>query len=303
MNKFSLFLTLLVCCTAVMVSCSDADPSKLSGATTEPSGIAQEEAGSTSSLSSDTAKLSSGEVVAHSSSATAKSSNSVTDGASSSAKAVSSSSANAEVMQDTLNLSMTQEMREKCDSIMNALVGTYEQKLDSTGGISSTMPSSITTYNFSTTRESFYEENGCFVSLYEKESGVRYLPSRKGVSSEITSLVYPNEGIVLRMLNNSYTEDLCELDLDDFRTECERENGVFRDYKDGTGCLRNQKIEAACAFRMSGESLRNNLEKEANHYRHDCINRTFEKHEENPCTVVCRIEADMEAHCDTTCNE
>ena len=191
--------------------------------------------------------------------------------------------------------------RNACDSVLNGLTGSqgqnYGRNMDSAGSINPATSSSMTAFNFTTARESFYEENGCSVSIYESESGVRYLPSRSDGFFVMTSLVYLDEEIVLRMLSNSYS------DLENFRAECERENGVFRDYKDGKGCSQNQKIEAACAVHVSEETLYGNLEKEAIRYREDCISYSSDNSSERPCSITCRIDTDMESHCDTICNE
>lgn len=193
--------------------------------------------------------------------------------------------------------------RNACDSVLNGLTGSQGRNMDSAGTINPSTSSSMTSYNFTTAQERFYEENGCFVSIYESESGVRYLPSRSDGSFVMTSLVYLDEEIVLRLLNNSYWSGACDSDLENFRAECERENGVFRDYKDGKGCSQNQKIEAACAVHISEETLYGNLEKEAVRYREDCISYSSGDSSESPCSITCRIDADMESHCDTTCNE
>ena len=193
--------------------------------------------------------------------------------------------------------------RNACDSVLNGLAGSQGQNMDSAGTINPATSSSMTTYDFTTAQERFYEENGCFVSIYECESGVRYLPSRSDGHFEMISLVYPDEEIVLRLLNNSYWSGSCDSDLENFHAECERENGVFMDYKNGNGCSQNQKIEAACAVHVSEETLYGNLEKEAIRYREDCVNYTSNNSSESPCSITCRIDTDMESHCDTTCNE
>lgn len=279
MNKFALLFVYAVAAVTLFASCSDTDASEMTGATTEPNTVSVESSGAALSSDAETVKSSSSSDLKH------------------------SSSVNAGMQQDSLKLPMSQEMQDLCDSILNSLSGSYSQNLDSKGGSASSTESSVTTYDFKSEREAFYEENGCYVSVYEEESGVRYLPSREGGFFEITSLVYPEKEIVLRMLNNSYWSEFCEKDFEVFRKECEIENGIFKDYKDGKGCSQNQKIEAACAISMPGISLREILEKEAGRYRNDCVYSVAATPKDDPCTIICRIETGMESYCDTTCNE
>lgn len=160
-----------------------------------------------------------------------------------------------------------------------------------------TTSSSHTAYNFKTEKEAFYEENGCYVNIYENESGVRYLPSQKGGYFEMTSLVYPEEGVVLRLLNNSYWGGSCESDSKTFQEKCENEDGIFKDYKDGKGCSQNQKLELACAFLVDFSSTRAMLQREANLYKRGCDSTPQTQAQE--CSVTCRM--DEEALCDTIC--
>ena len=160
-----------------------------------------------------------------------------------------------------------------------------------------TTSSSHTSYNFKTEKEAFYEENGCYVNIYEKESGVRYLPSRKGGYFEMTSLVYPEEGVVLRLLNNSYWGGSCETDSKTFLEECENDGGIFKDYKNGKGCSQNQKLELACAFLVDFGSTRAMLQREANLYKRDCDGAPQTQAQE--CSVSCSMVD--EVHCDTVC--
>ena len=115
----------------------------------------------------------------------------------------------------------------------------------------------------------------------------------------MTSLVYAEEGVVLRLLNSYYTDGSCESDYNAFRTKCEGEFGVFKDYKNGTGCSQNQKLELACAYGADFSSTRSMLQREANLYKRDCEGGAPEN---QVCGVHCRV-IDNVSSCDTVCSD
>lgn len=165
-----------------------------------------------------------------------------------------------------------------------------------------TTSSSYTEYNFTTSREAFFEEQDCNVSIYEQEAGARALfgtKEQKG-SFVATSLYYQEDGVLLRLVNNAYWGGACEQDLAAFENECEMEQGLFIDYLSGTGCNFG-KLQLACALLVGSDSMQTVLQSEAILYKQKCEINVIS--EEMPCTVVCRINAEMEALCDTTCSE
>ena len=305
MNKFSLFLTLLVCCTAVMVSCSDADPSKLSGATTEPSGVAMDSSETKNTLSSTSDKLSSGTVEVPSSSATTGSSNSAVTVSSSSAKAVSSSSANRPTSSsmnasissssewgmiiDTLNPPMSEEVKRLCDSVLTAL------DLTAMGPGQDTIPSR-TGFVFYSESELFYATGTCSVNIYEQESGVRILYGDES-RLENTSLYYQDKNLLLRLLNNTYSGGTCAQELEEFKKNCRKESGMFRDYNNGEGCSLG-RLELACASVVDAGSTRAMLQREANLYKKVCQGNSVPGDQE--CSATCEIVGE-EMACDTVC--
>ena len=129
----------------------------------------------------------------------------------------------------------------------------------------------------------FYEAADCYVSIFEQESGVRIIYSGKELKGSFAriSLYYPEDGVLLRLVNNSYWGGACEEDLVAFKSECENELGIFRDYKNGVGCTQNGKMEA-------------------NLYKRICDSTPILPARE--CSVYCRIENDVSV-CDTTCSE
>ncbi len=294
MNKSMLLLMSILCAAAAFVSCSEA--SKLSGATTEPNGIATEESETTNSLSSDNTKLSSTAVVAPSSSATAESSGTATEGASSSAKASSSSSTNASISSssagnvqiDTLTVPISEEMQKLCDSVLAA----FEHTTTGQGsGISRTG------FDFKSESELFYATQNCSVNVYEQEAGVRILYGDGG-RLENTSLYYQEKGVLLRLLNNTYGGDTCEQDFIEFKKNCRKETGVFKDYNDGEGCSLG-KLELACVTVVDASSTRAMLQREANLYKKVCQGITVPGDQE--CSATCEIVGN-EMACDTVCN-
>ena len=271
MNKSMLLLMSILCAAAAFVSCSEA--SKLSGATTEPNGIATEEA--------DTA----------------------TEGASSSAKAVSSSSANmhfsssvylsvssssgAAVVIDTL-VPISEEKQKLCDSVLAA----FEHTTTGQGsGISRTG------FDFKSESELFYATQNCSVNVYEQEAGVRILYGDGG-RLENTSLYYQERGVLLRLLNNTYGGGTCEQDFVEFKKNCGKDAGVFKDYNDGEGCSLG-KLELACVSLADAGATRAMLQREANLYKRVCQGITVPGDQE--CSATCRI-VDNEMACDTVCN-
>ncbi|MBR4783841.1 MAG: hypothetical protein IK012_01120 [Fibrobacter sp.] len=283
MNKFALILVPVLFAAAMLASCSDMSSEKMTGATTEPNDIAREESSSTSETvngldttgvkySSSTKKLSSAAMMIYSSSSD---------------------------QGDTLLPPISDVIKTACDSVLAKFDLVTMGTAQDTGSSQPSTSSSHTAYNFQTEREAFYEENGCYVSIYEGEAGVRYLPSRTGAYIEMTSLVYAEEGVVLRLLNSYYTDGSCESDYNAFRTKCEGDLGVFKDYKNGKGCSQNQKLELACAYGADFSSTRSMLQREANLYKRDCEGVTPEN---QVCGVHCRV-IDNVSSCDTICSD
>lgn len=309
MNKFMLILMSILWAAAAFVSCSGADPSKLSGATTEPNGTANEESETTNTLSSDNTKLSSVAVAASSSSAMVKSSNSATEGASSSAKAGSSSSAKAvssssvnavysssrhagvssssgsNTITDTLLVPIPEEMQKRCDSVLAAFENTADQGVSRTG------------FDFKSESELFYATQSCSVNIYEQESGVRILYGDGG-HLENTSLYYQDRGVLLRLLNNTYGGGACEQDLFEFKKNCRKESGVFKDYNNGEGCSLG-KLELACASVVDASAPRAMLQREANLYKKVCQGIIVPGDQE--CSATCEFVGN-EMACDTVCH-
>ena len=284
MNKFALLLMSILWAAAVLVSCSDAN--KLSGATTEPNGIANEESETTNSLSSDNTKLSSMAVVAPSSSATAESSGTATEGTFSSANASISSSSAGNVQIDTLVVPISEEMQKLCDSVLAAFECTATGE-----GVSRTG------FDFESESELFYATQSCSVNVYEQESGVQILYGDGG-RLENTSLYYQERGVLLRLLNNTYGGGTCEQDFVEFKKNCGKDAGVFKDYNDGEGCSLG-KLELACVSLADVGATRAMLQREANLYKRVCQGITVPGDQE--CSATCRI-VDNEMACDTVCN-
>ena len=299
MNKFVLLLMSILCAAAVLVSCSEA--SKLSGATTEPNGMASGESETVNTLSSTSDKLSSGMVEVPSSSATTGSSNSAVTVSSSSAKAVSSSSANRPTSSsmnasissssewgmiiDTLTPPMSEEAKRLCDSVLAAFENTMGQGVSRTG------------FDFESGGELFYTTQSCSVNIYEQESGVRILYGDGG-RLENTSLYYQEKGVLLRLLNNTYGGGTCEQDLVEFKKNCRKESGVFKDYNDGEGCSLG-KLELACVSVVDASSTRAMLQREANLYKKVCQGITVPGDQE--CSATCEFVGN-EMACDTVCH-
>lgn len=253
----------------------------LSSSSIAESGINQEDSTSVNSSSSET-------VPVH---------DTLTTSSSSSIQEETSSSSTASANADSLKTDSLFDPKHLRDSILarfDMATAGYAQEPSTA---QPTTSSSHTSYNFKTEKEVFYEENGCYVNIYENESGARYLPSRKGGYFEMTSLVYPEEGVVLRLLNNSYWGGSCESDSKTFLEECENEGGILKDYKDGKGCSQNQKLELACAFLVDFSSTRAMLQREANLYKRDCDGAPQAQAQE--CSVSCSMVD--EVHCDTIC--
>lgn len=306
MNKFALLLMLILWAAAAFVSCSEA--SKLSGATTEPNGVANEESETTNLLSSSNTKLSSMAVVVPSSSAMAESSGTATQGASSSAnagsssskKAVSSSSVNAvysssrymgvssssgaDVVIDTL-FPISEEMKKLCDSVLAAFENTTGEGVSRTG------------FDFESGSELFYATQSCSVNIYEQEFGVQILYGDGG-RLENTSLYYQEKGVLLRLLNNTYGGGTCEQDFIEFKKNCRKESGVFKDYNDGEGCSLG-KLELACVSVVDASSTRAMLQREANLYKKVCQGIIVPGDQE--CSATCEFVGN-EMACDTVCH-
>ena len=284
MNKFALLLMSILWAAAALVSCSDAN--KLSGATTEPNGIANEESEITNSLSSDNTKLSSMAVVAPSSSAQSVSSSSAKASTSSSTNASISSSSAGNVQIDTLVVPISEEMQKLCDSVLAAFECTATGE-----GVSRTG------FDFESGSELFYATQSCSVNIYEQESGVQILYGDGG-RLENTSLYYQEKGVLLRLLNNTYGGDTCEQDFIEFKKNCRKESGVFKDYNDGDGCSLG-KLELACVTVVDASSTRAMLQREANLYKKVCQGITVPGDQE--CSATCEIVGN-EMACDTVCN-
>ena len=284
MNKFALLLMSILWAAAALVSCSDAN--KLSGATTEPNGIANEESEITNSLSSDNTKLSSMAVVAPSSSAQTVSSSSAKASTSSSTNASISSSSAGNVQIDTLVVPISEEMQKLCDSVLAAFECTATGEGVSRTGV-----------DFESGSELFYATQSCSVNIYEQESGVQILYGDGG-RLENTSLYYQEKGVLLRLLNNTYGGDTCEQDFIEFKKNCRKESGVFKDYNDGDGCSLG-KLELACVTVVDASSTRAMLQREANLYKKVCQGITVPGDQE--CSATCEIVGN-EMACDTVCN-
>lgn len=284
MNKFALLLMSILWAAAALVSCSDAN--KLSGATTEPNGIANEESEITNSLSSDNTKLSSMAVVAPSSSAQTVSSSSAKASTSSSTNASISSSSTGNVQIDTLVVPISEEMQKLCDSVLAAFECTATGEGVSRTGV-----------DFESGSELFYATQSCSVNIYEQESGVQILYGDGG-RLENTSLYYQEKGVLLRLLNNTYGGDTCEQDFIEFKKNCRKETGVFKDYNDGEGCSLG-KLELACVTVVDASSTRAMLQREANLYKKVCQGITVPGDQE--CSATCEIVGN-EMACDTVCN-
>lgn len=284
MNKFALLLMSILWAAAALVSCSDAN--KLSGATTEPNGIANEESEITNSLSSDNTKLSSMAVVAPSSSAQTVSSSSAKASTSSSTNASISSSSAGNVQIDTLVVPISEEMQKLCDSVLAAFECTATGE-----GVSRTG------FDFESGSELFYATQSCSVNIYEQESGVQILYGDGG-RLENTSLYYQEKGVLLRLLNNTYGGDTCEQDFIEFKKNCRKESGVFKDYNDGEGCSLG-KLELACVTVVDASSTRAMLQREANLYKKVCQGITVPGDQE--CSATCEIVGN-EMACDTVCH-
>lgn len=284
MNKFALLLMSILWAAAALVSCSDAN--KLSGATTEPNGIANEESETTNSLSSDNTKLSSMAVVAPSSSAQTVSSSSAKASTSSSTNASISSSSAGNVQIDTLTVPISEEMQKLCDSVFAAFECTATGE-----GVSRTG------FDFESGGELFYATQSCSVNIYEQESGVQILYGDGG-RLENTSLYYQEKGVLLRLLNNTYGDGACEQDFIEFKKNCRKETGVFKDYNDGEGCSLG-KLELACVTVVDASSTRAMLQREANLYKKVCQGITVPGDQE--CSATCEIVGN-EMACDTVCN-
>ena len=284
MNKFAVLLMSILWTAVALVSCSDAN--KLSGATTEPNGIANEESEITNSLSSDNTKLSSMAVVAPSSSAQTVSSSSAKASTSSSTNASISSSSAGNVQIDTLTVPISEEMQKLCDSVFAAFECTATGE-----GVSRTG------FDFESGGELFYATQSCSVNIYEQESGVQILYGDGG-RLENTSLYYQEKGVLLRLLNNTYGGDTCEQDFIEFKKNCRKESGVFKDYNDGEGCSLG-KLELACVTVVDASSTRAMLQREANLYKKVCQGITVPGDQE--CSATCEIVGN-EMACDTVCN-
>ncbi len=303
MNKFLFFVA--VAMAAVWVGCSDSDSKDIAGATTEQNGIALNSSSSGNALNlSNSAELSSSSDLSISSAVLAGDT----------LKELSSSSSFESVLpedttcckqDDTLSSFDPMHLRDSVLARFETGRGTpgYGQSHDSS--VVDPMPttsSSRTEYRFKTEQEVFYEAADCYVSIFEQESGVRIIYSGKELKGSFAriSLYYPEDGVLLRLVNNAYWGGACEEDLAAFKSECENELGVFRDYKNGVGCTQNGKMEAACATLADAGSPRAMLQREANLYKRICDSNPTPAARE--CSVYCRIENNVSV-CDTTCSE
>ncbi len=284
MNKFALLLMSILWAAAAFVSCSEA--SKLSGATTEPNGVANEESETTNSLSSANTKLSSIAVVAPSSSAQTVSSSSAKASTSSSTNASISSSSTGNVQIDTLVVPISEEMQKLCDSVLAAFECTATGEGVSRTGV-----------DFESGSELFYATQSCSVNIYEQESGVQILYGDGG-RLENTSLYYQEKGVLLRLLNNTYGGGTCEQDFIEFKKNCRKESGVFKDYNDGEGCSLG-KLELACVSVVDASSTRAMLQREANLYKKVCQGIIVPGDQE--CSATCEFVGN-EMACDTVCH-
>ena len=284
MNKFALLLMSILWAAAAFVSCSEA--SKLSGATTEPNGVANEESETTNLLSSSNTNLSSMAVVVPSSSAQMVSCSSAKASSSSSMKAGISSSSAGNVQIDTLTVPISEEMQKLCDSVLAAFECTATGEGVSRTGV-----------DFESGSELFYATQSCSVNIYELEFGVQILYGDGG-RLENTPLYYQEKGVLLRLLNNTYGGGTCEQDFIEFKKNCRKESGVFKDYNDGEGCSLG-KLELACVTVVDASSTRAMLQREANLYKKVCQGIIVPGDQE--CSATCEIVGN-EMACDTVCN-
>ena len=192
--------------------------------------------------------------------------------------------------------------RDVRDSVLDALAGKPGYNQETTDSIPTTS-SSKADYMFTTEKTPYTTspDTRCYINLYksnpEKEIGVQMFGGDKKGSYFLTSLVMPDEGVLLQLISVAYFEGkaLCQDDLVLFQEECLQNNGIFRDF--GDNCIKG-KQDAACALPWLPETdWSQTLETEAKRYELYC-NSTFEP-EEPECTVICKF--DGESHCDTTC--
>lgn len=203
---------------------------------------------------------------------------------------------------DTIEQNLIMDPNHLRDTVLAHFDKATKGYAQDSGAVQPTTSSSHTDYNFTTLREAFFEEQNCYVSIYEQEAGARVLfgtKEQKG-SFVATSLYYQEDGVLLRFVNNAYWGGACEQDLAAFENECEMEQGLFNDYLNGTGCNFG-KLQLACALLVGSDSVRTVLQSEAILYKQKCEINVIP--EEKPCTVVCGINAGMETQCDTTCSE
>ena len=194
--------------------------------------------------------------------------------------------------------------RDVRDSVLDALTG----EPGNNQGLADSIPttsSSKADYMFTTEKTPYTTtpNTRCFINLYKnnpkKEIGVQMLGGDKKGSYFLTSLVLPDEGVLLQLISVTYFEGkaLCKEDLALFQKECQQNDGIFRDF--GDNCIKG-KQDAACALPwMPGTDWSQTLETEAKRYELYCRD-TFEP-EESECTVICEINGG--AHCDTICPE
>lgn len=266
MNKK--LLTVLCFGFALFVACSGSD--NLTGVTTESNDIANH----VDILMSSSSVFAGGPVSGGtmSSAAVAPGFSSGTTKKISSASASIPTSSTAEIIQDIV----TETRKAALDSILSSLEGNggFSQNKDSTQ--SPTTSSSKTAYDFKTSGQVYYEQTGCVVQLYESERGVQSLSTERRGYFMQTTIVFDEENVLLQMVNNNYWGgDIvtdCRADSTSFRKNCESRSGVFRNYRNGSGCESiGGVLQVACAIPISEKStVPELLKEEAEMYKREC---------------------------------
>lgn len=173
--------------------------------------------------------------------------------------------------------------RDVRDSVLNALAGEPGHNQETMDSIP-TANTSKADYIFTTEKTPYTTplNTSCFINLYksnpEKEIGVQMHGGDKNGSYYLTSLILPNEGILLQLIFIAYFEGkaLCQEDLTLFQEECLQNDGIFRDF--GDNCIKG-KQDAVCALPWQpGTDWSQTIETEAKRYEHYC-NSTIETEE------------------------
>ncbi|MBQ3720236.1 MAG: hypothetical protein II850_04485 [Fibrobacter sp.] len=157
--------------------------------------------------------------------------------------------------------------------------------------------SSKVPYTFSSTKERFYEDK-CFINIFESESAVQYIHGENEGNSISISIVYQEEGVLLRTERNTYWNgSKRDEELTRFQTECAIKNGLFKEYHEKLAAIQH----IACAITIESKPLRETLATEAEIYKQHCIEFNEKHPEEDSCTITCSGGGGRESHCDTLC--